>query len=151
MLFSLYTKKRGSLTVARPTHWGSGIALSVERATPKPTPIWNNQHSCLLCYNAWRQGMDTSYPWTSLLLCSWLIDEELPDSNASSSKRQVTPFLYIGSHFICPPCWWVLVLELLQSYKIILKYYKYSGEFFQKKYVCTRTRTHIVFIALKFA
>lgn len=64
---------------------------------------------------------------------------------------QVTPFLYIGSHFICPPYWWVLVLELLQSYKIILKYYKYLGEFFQKKYVCTRTRTHIVFIALRFA
>ena len=35
--------------------------------------------------------------------------------------------------------------------KIILKYHKYLGEFFQKKYVCTRTRTHIVLIALKFA
>ena len=40
---------------------------------------------------------------------------------------QVTPFLYIGSHFSCPPCWRTSVLELLQSYKIILEYYKYFG------------------------
>ena len=31
-------KERGSPPVTRPTHRGSGIALVVERATPKPTP-----------------------------------------------------------------------------------------------------------------
>ena len=35
----IYTKKRGNLLVTRPTHRGSGIALIVERATLKPTPI----------------------------------------------------------------------------------------------------------------
>ena len=41
---------------------------------------------------------DTTYPWTSLLL--WCLTNvwELPDSRTSSTKRQVTPFLYIGLH-----------------------------------------------------
>ena len=82
-----------------------------------------------------------------LLPCSWLLIKELPDSRMSSAKRQVTPFLYIGSQFICPPYWRASVWELLQNYKIILKYHQYSGEFFLKKYVCTHTRTHIVLIA----
>ena len=35
----LHIKKRGNLPVTRPTNRGSGIALTDERATPKPTPI----------------------------------------------------------------------------------------------------------------
>ena len=50
---------------------------------------------------------DTTYPWTSLLLWFLTTSLELPDSDASSTKRQElaftrlsftrTPFLYIGS------------------------------------------------------
>ena len=39
-------KKRGNLPVTRPTHRGSGIALIVERATPKPTLICINDNNC---------------------------------------------------------------------------------------------------------
>ena len=38
-VFTNIQKERGNLPVTRPTHRGSGIALVVERATPKPTPI----------------------------------------------------------------------------------------------------------------
>ena len=40
---------------------------------------------------------DITYPWASLLLWCLTTVLELPDSYKSSSKRQVTPFLYIGS------------------------------------------------------
>jgi len=39
----------------------------------------------------------------SVIVALFLTDRlKLPDSNASSTKRQVTPFLYIGSHPYSP-------------------------------------------------
>lgn len=58
------------------------------------------------------------------IFCCLVLDYYLGTARFQSVKYkalQVTPFLYIGSHFICPPRWWVLVLELLQSYKIFLE------------------------------
>ena len=98
--FCWYTKKkRGSLSVTRPTLWGSGIALIVERATPKPTPVC--KYTVIIAESqSWLTAIkdtDITYPWASLLPCSWLSVKELPDSRVSSTKRKITLFLIYRS------------------------------------------------------
>ena len=76
---------------------------------------------------------DITYPWASLLLCVSTIRLKLPDSNTSRTKRQITLFLYIGSHPRQHRSQARLRYENIAKISIILETTKYCGKFFRNR------------------
>ena len=81
-------KKRGNL-VTRPTHRSSGIAQTVETSNAEAHADMNKRKA--------KAHRILHIKWAFIVALSSTVCLELPDSYASRTKRQETPYLYVGS------------------------------------------------------
>ena len=77
--------------------WHRSNSKNEQRRSPRRMYIYDNNSSLPMMADNFVET-DITYPWAPLLLCCLTIRLELPDSCVSRTKRQITLFLYIGSH-----------------------------------------------------